>query len=139
MTAQLVEKVGDLDTKNKVEFFERSLGELTVGDCLALVQHLEEKWDVDASGDTNWVIPPGSSKFIEDEIEQTEFEVKLREIGPKKIAVIKALRTLTGQSLKDAKGTVDKTPVVVQEKLSKEEAEKAKATLEEAGATVELR
>jgi large subunit ribosomal protein L7/L12 len=132
----LIEQVGALDTESKAEFFERSLGQLTVGECLSLVKRLEQEWEVEAT--PNFGNVPKQDEAEED-VEQTEFAVNLTSFGQKKIAVIKAVRTLTGQNLKEAKGVVDKTPVVIQENLSKEDAEKAKAALEEAGATVELR
>ena len=63
----------------------------------------------------------------------------LKDAGQKKISVIKAVRVLTGLNLKDAKALVDKAPIAIKEKLSKDEADKAIGPLEEAGATVELR
>ena len=70
--------------------------------------------------------------------EKTEFDVKLVEAGSQKVAVIKAVKELTGQGLGDAKKLVEEAPVVVKEKVSKDEAEAAKKALEEAGAKVEL-
>ena len=70
--------------------------------------------------------------------EKTEFDVKLVEAGSQKVAVIKAVKELTGQGLGDAKKMVEEAPVVVKEKVSKDEAEAAKKALEEAGAKVEL-
>jgi len=71
--------------------------------------------------------------------EQTEFDVILTGIGDKKIAVIKEVRAITGLGLKDAKGLVDAHPKAVKEGITKEEAEKVKAQLEEAGAQAELK
>jgi large subunit ribosomal protein L7/L12 len=75
----------------------------------------------------------------EDAEEQTEFDVVLKEIGDKKLAVIKAVRALTQLGLKDAKAVVDSCPSNVRESVDKETAEAAKAELEAAGATVELK
>lgn len=71
--------------------------------------------------------------------EQTEFDVLLTAVGEKKIQVIKEVRSLTGLGLKEAKDLVESAPKVVLEKASKDDAEKAKAKLEETGATVELK
>ena len=71
--------------------------------------------------------------------EQTEFDVVLTAIGDKKIQVIKEVRAITGLGLKDAKALVDEAPKPVKEGISKDEAEKIKAQLEEAGAQVELK
>ena len=70
--------------------------------------------------------------------EKTEFTVSLKEAGSQKVAVIKAVKELTGLGLGEAKGLVDNAPSVIKEKVSKDEAEAAQKTLEEAGATVEV-
>ena len=75
---------------------------------------------------------------VEEEVEQTSFDVVLKEIGDKKIQVIKAVRALTSLGLKEAKELVDTAPKNVKEGVPKEEAEEAKAKLEEAGATVAI-
>ncbi len=75
----------------------------------------------------------------DDDKEQTEFDVILKEVGGGKIAVIKEVRALTGMNLKDAKGLVEKAPCAVKEKVSKEDAEKAKEGLEAAGAKAEIK
>ena len=72
------------------------------------------------------------------EDEQTEFTVTLKEVGGQKVAVIKAVKELTGLGLGEAKALVDNAPSPIKEKVSKDDAEAAKKTLEEAGATVEL-
>ncbi|HBP19859.1 MAG TPA: 50S ribosomal protein L7/L12, partial [Planctomycetes bacterium] len=74
-----------------------------------------------------------------DDEEKSDFDLVLKEAGQKKIAVIKEVRGLTGMNLKDAKALVDKAPCTIKEKMPAEEAEKAKAALEEAGAVVELK
>jgi len=75
----------------------------------------------------------------EPEEEQTEFDVILKDYGPKKINVIKAVRQITTLGLREAKGLVESAPVAVMEAVSKEAAEDAKTTLEDAGAKVELK
>jgi large subunit ribosomal protein L7/L12 len=82
---------------------------------------------------------PGAAAAEEEEAEeQTEFDVVIKEIGPKKIQVIKAVRQLTSLGLREAKEVVDAAPSPVLEAVAKEAAEDAKAQLEEAGAVVEL-
>ena len=139
MTTQLVEQVGALDTDSKAKFFEQALGNLTVGEALVLVRHLEETWDVEAVPQMDQQIGPRLDLFEPEAVEQTEFDVVLKDAGQKKIALYKEVRALTNMNLKDAKALVDKAPIAIKEKLSKDEANKAVATLEEAGATVELR
>jgi large subunit ribosomal protein L7/L12 len=84
--------------------------------------------------------PGGSGEQAQAEVEeQTEFDVMLVGAGEKKIQVIKEVRTLTGLGLKEAKDLVESAPKAVLEKASKDDAEKAKAKLEEAGAAIELK
>jgi large subunit ribosomal protein L7/L12 len=75
----------------------------------------------------------------EEEEEKTEFDVILKDFGPKKIEVIKAVRKLTALGLKEAKDLVESAPAPIQEAISKEAAEEAKKALEEAGATAEIK
>jgi large subunit ribosomal protein L7/L12 len=84
-------------------------------------------------------VMPMMAAAAEEVEEQTEFDVILKEIGPKKINVIKELRTLTALGLKEAKDMVDAAPNTVMEAVGKEAAEKAKAKLEAAGAVVEIK
>jgi large subunit ribosomal protein L7/L12 len=133
----LMAQVGELGAEAKAEFFEKALSQLTVAECLTLVKHLEKEWEVEATPSFSGGPPPPPPEA--EEVEQTEFSVGLKEYGQKKIAVVKAVRVLTNLSLKDSKTLVDKTPIIVQEKLSREDAEKAKSELEAAGATVEIR
>lgn len=137
MTTKLVEQVGALDTDEKAEFLEQALGALTIGECLALVERLEENWEVESTP-RGPIFGPRPDLFEKEEDDQTEFAVEIKEVGQKKIAVVKAIRALTNLSLKESKDLVDKAPVLVQENLSKEDADKAKADLEAVGATVSL-
>ena len=84
------------------------------------------------------MMPMGAGAAVAEEEEKTEFDVVLKEIGPKKINVIKEVRALTGLGLKEAKDVVDSAPSTVMEAVSKEAAEEAKGKLEEAGAVVDL-
>jgi len=115
------------------------LGSLTLLEAAELTKMLEEKWGVSAAAPVAMgMMPMGAAIAAEEEEEKTEFDVVLKEIGPKKINVIKEVRALTSLGLKEAKDVVDGAPSTVMEGVSKEAAEEAKAKLEEAGAVVEL-
>jgi len=103
-----------------------------------LIADIEEKFGVTAAAPVA-VAAAGGGGGEEAAAEKTEFNVVLTEIGSQKIQVIKAVRAMTDLGLTEAKDVVDKAPGNVLEGVSKEDAEKAKATLEEAGATVELK
>ena len=116
------------------------LGSLTLLEAAELTKMLEEKWGVSAAAPVAMgMMPMGAAAAAEEEEEKTEFDVVLKEIGPKKINVIKEVRALTSLGLKEAKDVVDGAPSTVMEAVSKEAAEEAKAKLEEAGAVVELK
>jgi len=112
-----------------------AVAEMSVKDVVELIEAMEEKFGVTAA-----VAAAGpAAGDAGDAAEQTEFDVMLSAIGDKKVNVIKAVRKITGLGLKEAKGIVDSAPTAVKEGVSKEDAEAAKATLEEAGAIVELK
>lgn len=119
------------------------ISELTVVELAELVKAFEERFGVTAAAPVAvaaaGVAAAGGGEAAAAEEEQTEFDVILTSAGDKKIQVIKEVRALAGLGLKEAKDLVDAAPKPVLEKVSKEEAEKAKAQLEEAGATVELK
>ena len=140
--SELVEKVKGLDENVRTDFFAQVFESMSILNVLALVKHFEEKWDVKASGGGGMMMMPGmmgGGAAAEEEDEKSEFDLVLKEAGQKKIAVIKEVRQITGMNLKDAKALVDKAPVTLKEKMPKEDAEKAKAGLEEAGAVIELK
>jgi large subunit ribosomal protein L7/L12 len=115
------------------------LSDLTLLEAAELTKMLEEKWGVSAAAPVAMGVMPGmAAAAVEEEEEKTEFDVVLKEIGPKKINVIKEVRAITGLGLKDAKDVVDGAPNTIMEAVSKETAEEAKAKLEEAGAVIEL-
>ena len=106
---------------------------MTVLELNELVKACEEEFGVSASA-------PAAVAVVGEVVdEQTEFDVILSNTGAKKIAVIKAVREITGLGLKDAKGLVDAAPSTIKEALPKEEAEAVKAKLEAAGAAVEMK
>ena len=104
----------------------------------ALVKDLEAKWGVSAAAAIAVAAAPAGGAAPAAEA-QTEFTVILKEAGPNKIGAIKEVRAITGLGLKEAKDLVDGAPKPVLEAVNKETAEKAKAQLEGAGATVELK
>jgi len=114
---------------------------LTVLELNTLVKTLEEKWGVSAAAPVavaGAAVAGGGAAAAEEE-EKTEFDVVLTDIGANKIQVIKAVRELTSLGLKEAKDLVDSAPKAVKEGVAKDEAEAAKAKLEEAGAKAEVK
>ena|SRR4028118_1325845 len=114
------------------------LSSLTVLEAAELSKMLEEKWGVSAAAAVAVAAAPGGAAAAPAE-EQTEFTVVLAAVGDKKIEVIKEVRGITGLGLKEAKDLVEGAPKPVKEGVSKDEAEKVKATLEKVGAKVELK
>src|ERR1700704_3999577 len=112
------------------------LSTLTVLGAADRAKMLEEKWGVSAAAAVAVAAAPGAAAAVE---EKTEFTVVLASFGEKKIDVIKEVRALTGLGLKEAKDLVEAAPKAVKEGVTKDEAEKIKATLEKAGAKVELK
>ncbi|MFJ2367654.1 50S ribosomal protein L7/L12 [Pseudomonas sp. NPDC087697] len=111
-----------------------AIGQKTVLEIVDLIKAMEEAFGVSAAAASAG--PAAAVAVVE---EQTEFNVMLLEAGEKKVNVIKAVRELTGLGLKEAKAVVDGAPGMVLEAVTKDAADKAKATLEEAGAKVELK
>ncbi len=123
-----------------LEQIVEDLSSLTVMEAAELSKLLEDKWGVTAAAPIAVAAAPGAAAGgAEPEAEQTEFDVVLASVGDKKINVIKEIRTITGLGLKEAKELVEAAPKSVKEAVSKDEAEKIKAALEAAGATVEVK
>ena len=119
-----------------------SIANMTVLELSELLKEFEEKFGVTAAAPVAVAAAApagGGGGAAEAEEEKDEFDVVLTEAGDKKIQVIKEVRALTNLGLKEAKDLVDGAPSPVLEKASKEDAEKAKAQLEEAGGSVELK
>jgi len=118
------------------------LSSLTLLEAAELTKKLEEKWGVSAAAPMAMGMMPGmmggAAAPVEEVEEQTEFNVTLKDIGPKKIEVIKAVRALTSLGLKEAKDAVEGLATIM-EGVSKEQAAEAKKALEEAGAVVEVK
>ena len=112
---------------------------MTVLELSTLVKALEEEFGVSAAVPMAMAAGPASAGPAVEEEEQTEFDVILKAAGEKKINVIKEVRAITGLGLKEAKDLVDGAPNPVKQAISKDEAAKIKAQLEEAGAEVEVK
>ena len=124
----------------KMEKIEKIIAEvetLTVIELADLVKAIEEKFGVSASAAVV-AVAGGAAAGAAAAEEKSEFNIVLKDAGASKIQVIKAVREATGLGLKEAKDLVDGAPATVKENVAKEEAEKIKAALTEAGATVEL-
>ena len=114
-----------------------ALKEMTVLELSELVKELEEVFGVSASAPMMMAGPAGAD--ADAPAEKTEFDVILESPGSKKIQAIKAVREITGLGLKEAKALVDDAPKTVKSGIPKDEAEKIKAQLEEAGASVQVK
>jgi large subunit ribosomal protein L7/L12 len=117
---------------------KKALGEMPVMELVELISELEEAWGVSAAAPVAVAAGPAGGEAAAAE-EQTEFDVVLASFGENKVAVIKAVRGVTGLGLKEAKDMVESAPTPVKEGASKDEAESIKKQLEEAGAKVELK
>ncbi len=115
-----------------------SISNMTVMEVVDLVEAMEEKFGVSAAAAVAVAAPAAGDAGAVAE-EQTEFNVMMTSFGDNKVTVIKAVRSITGLGLKEAKGMVESVPVAVKEGIEKAEAEEVKKTLEEAGAQVELK
>ncbi|RLB84684.1 MAG: 50S ribosomal protein L7/L12 [Deltaproteobacteria bacterium] len=127
--------MADITKEDVIEF----IANMTVLELSELVKEMEEKFGVSAAAPLAVAAAvPGGTDGDQAE-EKTEFDVILTTFGDKKIQVIKEVRAITGLGLKDAKTLVDEVPKPVKEGISKDEAEKIKSQLEEAGAQVEIK
>ncbi len=128
--------MSDITKEDVIEF----IANMSVLELSELVKEMEEKFGVSAAAPVAMMAaaPAGEAGGAQAE-EKTEYDVILTAFGDKKIQVIKEVRAITGLGLKDAKVLVDNVPKPVKEGIAKEDAEKIKAQLEEAGAQVELK
>lgn len=127
-------------TKEQVVDF---IANMTVLELSEFIKELEEKFGVSAAAPmapmAGMAGAPAEGAAAEEEEEKTEFEVVLKEVGSNKIAVIKAIRAITGLGLKEAKAKVDELPSTIKEAAAKDDANDIKKQLEEAGAKVDLK
>ena len=140
-TAEKGEDKKEVEVPKKFQDLVKQIEELSVLELSELVKVLEEKFGVSAAAPAMMAAMPagGAAAGGEAEEEKSEFDVELVAAGDAKIAIIKIVREVTGQGLKDAKDIVDAAPKVLKEKVPKAEAEELKKKLEEAGATVNLK
>ena len=127
--------------KSKEEVLE-AISKMSVMDLVELISEMEEKFDVSASAPVApaAVATTGNGTESSDrKEEQTEFDLLLKSFGDNKIAVIKAVRAITGLGLKDAKDIVEGAPATIKEAISKKEVEEMTKQLEDSGAVVELK
>lgn len=129
----------------KVEEIVEAIEKLSVLELVELKKALEARWGVTAAAPAMAAVaaptaaPAAAAAAAAPAEEQTEFEVILKEVGPEKVKVIKVVRELTNLGLKESKDLVESAPSSVKKGVSKEEAQTAKAKLEEAGAVVEIK
>ncbi|MDI6833364.1 MAG: 50S ribosomal protein L7/L12 [Bacteroidales bacterium] len=123
-----------------IEVLAEQLVNLTVKEVNDLLTILKEKYNIEPAAAPVMVaggVSEGSAAAAQEE--QTEFDVILKAAGPQKLAVVKLVKEMTGLGLKEAKELVDTAPKPIKEKISKEEADALKKSLEEAGAEVEIK
>jgi large subunit ribosomal protein L7/L12 len=134
----LLDKFTDLSTDDKIVFFQKSVEGMTLGTVVKLVKQLEEEWDVEAAPS----LPDVPKPQEEEEVEPTEFSVYIKEIGPKKIKVVRAVRGLDCNEL-SLKGASDllkqPLPIEVAKDVSMDRAENYKNILQDEGAVVEIK
>ena len=116
----------------------KELSAKPIMEVVELVKMLEEEWGVSAAAPVAVAAAAGGDAG-EAAVEKDEFDVVMTSFGGNKVSVIKAVRTITGLGLKEAKDTVEGAPSTIKEAVSKGDAEEIKKQLEEAGATVELK
>ena len=114
------------------------LTKLTVLEVNELKNILKDEYGIEPAAAAVAVAGPAAGGAAEAEEEKKEFTVQLKDAGGQKVAVVKAVKEITGLGLGEAKALVDDAPSAIKEKVSKDEAEEAKKKLEEAGASVEL-
>jgi len=119
------------------EDIKKALGEMPVLELVELINELEDAWGVSAAAPVAVAAAAGGEVAAAEE--KDEFDVILTGFGDNKVAVIKAVRAVTGLGLKEAKDAVEGTPTPIKEAAGKDEAEELKKQLEEAGASVELK
>jgi large subunit ribosomal protein L7/L12 len=117
----------------------KELSAKPIMEVVELVKMLEDEWGVSAAAPVAVAAGPAAADAGEAAAEKTEFDVVLASFGANKVQVIKAVRTITGLGLKEAKDAVEGAPSTIKEAVAKDEAEEVKKTLEDAGATVELK
>lgn len=114
------------------------LNKLSALELSQIVKHLEGEWGVSAAAPVAAAAPASAGDAAPAEEAKSEYNINLKDAGGQKVAVIKAVKEITGLGLGEAKALVDSAPSTIKEKATKDEADSAKKLLEEAGATVEI-
>jgi large subunit ribosomal protein L7/L12 len=128
-----------VEVPKEFESIVKELDKMSALQISQFVKVLEEHWGVSAAAPAAaMAAPAGGGEGVPAAEEKSEYDVVLKDAGAQKVAVIKAVKDITGLGLGEAKAIVDSAPKPVKEKVSKDEAEEAKKALEDAGATVEL-
>ena len=127
--------MANISKEDVIEF----ISNMSVLELSELIKEMEDKFGVSAAAPVAVAAAVATDSGVEEAQEKSEFDVILLSFGDKKIQVIKEVRAITGLGLKDAKTLVDEVPKPIKEGVSKEEAEKIKSQLEEAGAQVDLK
>ena len=134
----MAEETATVEVAPELKELGAKIADLTLKQAIELSDYLKDEHSIEpAAGGGVMMAAPGGGDGAE-EVEQTEFDVVLTGFGDKKLNVVKEVKAITGASLMDAKKMVEDL-VTIKEKVDKEEAEKVKAQLEEAGASVELK
>lgn len=133
------EETKTVEVPEKFQDLVKKIEEMSVLDLSELVKVLEDKFNVSAAAPMAMMAAPAAGAGAEAAAEKTSFTVELASAGDQKIAVIKAVREVTGLGLKEAKDLVDKAPAPLKENVKKEEAEEMKSKIEAAGGKVELK
>lgn len=135
-----IKETSKVEVPKEFSSLVEQLDKLSALEISKFVSFLEEYWGVSAAAPAVAAAAPASGGDGETAAaeEKSEFDVTLKDVGAQKVAVIKAVKDVTGLGLGEAKALVDAAPKVIKEKASKDDAEAAKKALEEAGASVEL-
>ena len=137
--APAAEEKSEVEVPEKFKGLVEQIEQMSVLDLAELVKILEDKFGVSASAPAMMMAGPAAGGDAAAVEEKSEFNVELSGFGDNKIAVIKAVKEITGLGLADAKGLVDGAPSMLKEAVKKEDAEEMKKKIEEAGGSVELK
>ncbi|MFH1412550.1 MAG: 50S ribosomal protein L7/L12 [bacterium] len=132
-------EAADVEVPEKFKSLVQSVEQMSVLDLAELVKIFEKKFNVSAAAPAMMIAGNGAKDVGEEVEEKTDFNIEITDTGSNKIAVIKAIRATSDMGLKEAKDLADAAPKLFKESVPKEEAEKIKALLEEAGAKVTLK
>lgn len=139
MSEEKTEEKTEVEVPKKFQDLVKTIEEMSVLEMSELVKVLEDKFGVSAAAPVAVAAGPAAGGDAATEEAKSAYNVELTGAGDQKIAVIKAVREITGVGLKDAKDLVEKAPAVIKENVPTEEAEEMKKKIEEAGGSVELK